>query len=146
MTHKFRKETVSPQTFLCANYGLTFYLSTLFSLNSSFIPSNHLFLPVQPSNLLGVEQRTYFILHSRSFSEEMSSRSAASISFDDPLGKVKRFVIEKGLMVRFLSFALKELLHYILQLSKCIPARNGPVLVRSTEVAVSLIPEKIFST
>ena len=43
MTHKFRKETVSPQTFLCANYGLTFYLYTLLSLNSSVIPSNHFF-------------------------------------------------------------------------------------------------------
>ena len=131
---------------MCANCGLTFYLFTLFSLNSSVIPSNHFFLPVQPSNLLGVEQRTYLILHSRRFSEEMSFRSAASISFDDPLDKVKRFLIEKELMVRFLSFALKELLHYILQLSKCIPARNGPVLVRSTEAAVSLIPENIFST
>lgn len=131
---------------MCANCGLPFYLFTLFSLNSSVIPSNHFFLPVQPSNLLGVEQRTYFILHSRRFSEEMSFRSAASISFDDPLDKVKRFVIEKELMVRFLSFALKELLHYILQLSKCISARNGPVLVRSTEAAVSLIPENIFST
>ena len=104
MTHKFRKETVSPQTLLCANYGLTFYLFTLLSLNFAVIPSNHFFLPVQPSKLLGVEQRTYFILNSRRFSEEMSSRSAASISFDDPLDKVKCFVIEKGLMVRFLSF------------------------------------------